>query len=247
MVKRLHLGRAAESGVLAATLARDGFTGPATVLEGRFGYLNVFCRDGDGKRFAAGLGEVWNTLRITFKRYSCHITAHVPVTAAMELKARHGIAGGDIASITVAGSEKMVSHHNIPEPRDMTMAQYSTPFCVALTFYRDPRDPDVFSEASLNDAAIRALARNVRVERRSGAAGDNPLASRVGVKLKDGREFTQDAQHFPGMPQQPLSRSEVRGKFARLAAALPKDRSARIFDGIAGLESARNVAELAWS
>ena len=30
MVKRLHMGRAAESGVLAAGLAADGFTGPAT-------------------------------------------------------------------------------------------------------------------------------------------------------------------------------------------------------------------------
>ncbi len=47
MVKRLHLGRAAEGGVLAATLARDGFAGPATVLEGGFGFLNVYCRDAD--------------------------------------------------------------------------------------------------------------------------------------------------------------------------------------------------------
>src|SRR5688572_2435819 len=128
MVKRLHLGRAAESGVLAASLARDGFTGPAAVLDGRFGYLNVFCRDGDRARFTAGLGEVWNSLRITFKRYPCHITAHVPVTAMLDIRARHRFSGDDIASVTVAGSEKMVSHHNIAEPHDMTMAQYSTPF-----------------------------------------------------------------------------------------------------------------------
>ena len=246
MVKRLHLGRAAESGVLAATLARDGFTGPGTVLEGKFGYLNVFCRDGDGNRFTAGLGEVWNTLNVTFKRYSCHITAHVPVTAVLELKARHGISGDDIASITVAGSEKMVSHHDIPEPRDITMAQYSTPFCVALACYRDPRDPNVFSDAVVNDPAIRALCRRVKVEVRQASNTENWLASRVTVRLNDGRQLVQDMQYFPGMPQQPLSRAQLRQKFNTITAVLPKDQSAQVFDGIAGLESARNVDELAW-
>jgi 2-methylcitrate dehydratase PrpD len=78
MVKRMHIGRAAESGVMAAMLARSGFTGPATVLEGKFGYLNVYCRDGDATRFTSGLGQDWNTLKTALKRYACHVTAHVP-------------------------------------------------------------------------------------------------------------------------------------------------------------------------
>ena len=200
----------------------------------------------DGNRFTSGLGEVWNTLNVTFKRYSCHITAHVPVTAVLELKARHGISGDDIASVTVAGSEKMVSHHDIPEPRDITMAQYSTPFCVALACYRDPRDPNVFSDAVVNDPAIRALCRRVKVEVRQASNTENWLASRVTVRLNDGRQLVQDMQYFPGMPQQPLSRAQLREKFNTITAVLPKDRSAQVFDGIAGLESARNVDELAW-
>ena len=82
MVKRLHLGRAAESGVLAASLAKNGFSGPATVLEGKFGYMNVFCRDGDASRMTAALGESWKLLTLTVKRYAAHVTAHVPVTAS---------------------------------------------------------------------------------------------------------------------------------------------------------------------
>src|ERR671919_1164467 len=60
MVKRLHLGRAAEGGALAATLAREGFTGPATVLEGKFGFLNVFAREADPPRLTRALGEEWH-------------------------------------------------------------------------------------------------------------------------------------------------------------------------------------------
>lgn len=245
MVKRLHLGRAAESGVLAAALASNGFTGPAAVLDGKFGYLNVFCRDGDATRFTAGLGEVWNLLKLTFKRYSCHVTAHVPVTAALELKAKHGIAGDDIASITVAGSEKMVSHHDIPEPQDMTMAQYSTPFCVALAFYRDPRDPNVFSEESRNDPKIRALARKVKVELRKETTTDNPLASRVSVKLKDGRELTQDTQYFPGMPQMPLTREQLREKFNAVIAAAPSTRAEQLFTKLSAIETIADMRQLA--
>ena len=57
MVKRLHLGRAAESGVLAASLAAEGFTGPVSVLEGEFGFLNVFCGEDDVGALTRGLGE----------------------------------------------------------------------------------------------------------------------------------------------------------------------------------------------
>src|SRR5207237_9305758 len=77
MVKRLHLGRAAEGGALAATLAREGYTGPATVLEGKFGFLAAFAKDRDPPRLTHGLGAEWHTLKTLLKRYSCHITAPV--------------------------------------------------------------------------------------------------------------------------------------------------------------------------
>ena len=59
MVKRLHLGRAAESGVVAASLVADGFTGPVSVLEGEFGFLKVFCTEWDESHLTKGLGGVF--------------------------------------------------------------------------------------------------------------------------------------------------------------------------------------------
>ena len=246
-VKRLHLGHGAQSGVMAAMLARDGFAGPATILEGKFGYLNVFCRDRDANRLTAGLGEVWKTTRIMFKRYSCHITAHVPVTAILRLKSRFGFAGNDVEDVTVAGSEKMLSHHNIPEPRDLAMAQYSTPFCVAVACHSDPRDPDVFSETTLNDRMIRSLCRKVKLELRKQTTVQNPLASRVTVRLKDGRELLEEIEHFPGMPEQPLDRAGLREKFETITAGLRQNRQAAMFDSIATLEHASNVGALSWN
>ncbi len=216
MVKRLHLGRAAEGGVLAASLARDGYTGPSEVFEGKFGFLNVYARDVDPPRLTAGLGSTWHTEKAMLKRYACHITAHVPVTAVLELKAKHGFSGTDVANVTVAGHEKMVSHHNITEPGDVAMAQYSTPFCVALALHRDPLDPRAFGGANLDDAAIRETCRNTRVTALPDGERTNRFSSRVTVKLKDGREHSVLAHDFEGMPQRPLTRKALAGKFRRL-------------------------------
>ncbi|HEY7246633.1 MAG TPA: MmgE/PrpD family protein, partial [Xanthobacteraceae bacterium] len=139
MVKRLHLGRAAESGVLAAALAGDGFTGPESVLEGEFGFLRVFCGNAfDTAELTRGLGESYATHSITLKRFSCHITAHTPVQAVLDLRAQHGYAAADVASIHIAGNDKMAGVNNIRAPADIMMAQYSIPFCVALAHLRDP-------------------------------------------------------------------------------------------------------------
>src|SRR5437660_2281506 len=90
MVKKLHLGRAAESGVIAASLAADGFTGPTTVLEGEGGFLRVFCRDFDEAELTRGLGQTWVTRTILMKRFACHISAHTAVQAILDLRADHG-------------------------------------------------------------------------------------------------------------------------------------------------------------
>src|SRR5580700_6657327 len=73
MVKRLHIGRACEAGVLAAGLARDGFTGPSSVLEGEAGFLRVFCSDYDLGALTRDLGRRFATLNVCMKRYACHI------------------------------------------------------------------------------------------------------------------------------------------------------------------------------
>jgi 2-methylcitrate dehydratase PrpD len=244
MVKRLHQGRASESAVLAAELALDGFGGAPEVLEGRFGFLNTFCRDADVSRLTADLGSVWRTLTTTLKCYACHSTAHVAVTAALEIKEAHGITGGDIESIRVAGSEKLVSHHAITDPQDLAMAQYSAPFSVALAFYRDPRDPKVFCDASLSDPAIRALCRRVSLELYADGPRDNQLASRVTVRLKNGREIVQDTQYFPGMPQRPLSAGHLWNKFELLTASYAPARARQIFDRMGELEKVEDIREL---
>src|ERR1700756_4114652 len=132
MVKRLHLGRASEAGVLAASLAAGGFAGPRTILEGEFGFLKVFCTKWDTAELTRGLGEEFVVTSAVLKRYPCHATAHPAVKAVRELQAEHGFAAAAVEAIAVTATERMIERHNILEPVDLMLAQYSMPFSVAL-------------------------------------------------------------------------------------------------------------------
>ncbi len=240
MVKRLHIGRAAESGVLAASLAADGFTGPASVLEGAFGFLPVFCGDEhDAAELTRGLGETYATRSITLKRFPCHITAHTPVQAILDLRAEHGYGGADVAAIHIDGNDKMATVNNIRAPADLMMAQYSIPFCVALAHHRDPRDPRSFDAAALADPHIGGLAERVTIG--IGKNRPTPLAADVTVSLRDGRVLARSVADFKGTPARPLDRSELREKFLLLTRGCAGTEE--MFDRLQNLE---NEPDLDW-
>jgi 2-methylcitrate dehydratase PrpD len=236
MVKRLHLGRAAESGVLAASLAAEGFTGPVTALEGDFGFLRVFCRDYDMDALTRGLGDTWATRSIMMKRYACHITAHTPVDSALALRAAHGFRAGEVASIGIAGTERMLRVNNIPAPKDVMMAQYSIPFCVALALYRNPVDPRSFDDAAVRDPEILGLASRVTMAVAPPPDNRADLTTTVTIALKDGRTFTRRATDFIGTPERPLGQDELREKFLLLTKKFGETEMARVFRRLQNLE-----------
>ena len=219
MVKRLHMGRAAEAGVVAALLARDGYEGPDTVLEGQYGYLESYARDGDETQFTKDLGTHFDIVFACLKRYACHITAHTPVQSLQELRAENNFSGDDVAALTIHARHKVLSHHDIREPRDVAGAQYSVPFCSAIALYYDVNDPMAFSEAALNDARVRALALKLKVVEMGHDEKGGAWSSRVAVELKDGRRFERFAEEFKGTPASPLSAEELQTKFMRMAGA----------------------------
>src|SRR5581483_501499 len=199
-----------------ATLAREGYTGPETVLEGPFGFLTAFARDTDPPRLTRGLGEEWHTLKNLLKRYACHITAHVPVSAVLDAKREHGFSIDDVESVAIAADAKVVSHHNILEPQDIMMGQYSVPFFVALALKRDPLDPRSFDASALEDADIRRVCRSTRVSEIPKDQTRGRFSSLLTIRLKGGREIALEAHDYEGMPSRPLSKAALREKFMKL-------------------------------
>jgi 2-methylcitrate dehydratase PrpD len=242
MVKRLHLGRAAESGVLAASLAAEGFSAPTSVIEGEFGFLRVFCGgEFDAAELTRGLGDTYATRTLMLKRFPCHITAHTSVQAILDLRAMHNYSVAEVSSIHIAGNDKMAGVNNIPSPADVMMAQYSIPFCVALAHVRDPRDPRSFDQSALCDPDISSLAQRVQISVAEKQA--TPLAATVTITLQDGRVLTRTVTEFKGTPQQPLESDELRQKFALLTRHCPAAAMEEMFERLRQLE---NEPDLDW-
>jgi 2-methylcitrate dehydratase PrpD len=235
MVKRLHMGRACEAGILAARLAADGYTGPETILEGRFGFLEAYCRDPEPARLTAGLGREWEALRICMKRYACHVTPQAAMQALRAWMETENFGADDVAELALGMSEKTVSHHDIREPGDIMTAQYSVPFCVALSLYRDPEDPRSFDASALRDPAILATCRRIALS----AAADLPSAwsARIEVALRDGRRLHTLADCYKGMPQTPMSGADLRRRFLLLTEeALGADAADKWYDDLMHLQ-----------
>jgi 2-methylcitrate dehydratase PrpD len=237
MVKRLHMGRAAEGGVTAAYLAARGFEGPDVVLEGKFGYLDVYAEGGDPALLVEGLGTRWDSLNIWFKMFPCHVTAQAPVRAIQELQRAHKFTADDVARIVLAASDKVLSHHADRAPADVGTAQYSVPFSLALALFRDPADPQAFLDGPNQNPKILEICRAIELRPYGTAiaAGLNTTC-RLDVTLKDGRVLSVDKtdgdERDPAAAVEPL----VEKKFFNLTSALPGDRPAELLARLKTIE-----------
>jgi 2-methylcitrate dehydratase PrpD len=242
MVKRLHFGRASESGVLAANLAARGFTGPHDVIEGEFGFLRVFCDDFDMSKLTTGLGETFMTMNIYMKRFACHGTCQPPLQALDELLARHQIHAADVERIDVGGPHDMVDRHAILEPKDPMIAQYSVPFAVALAFFRDPKDPRSFDESAVSDTNILELCRRVRLHVEDKATGN---VGTLAITLKDGTVLQERVIRVKGTPALPPDRTDVHEKFMLLTRHCSSTRMDEIFERLQAMEAESDFGWLA--
>ena len=245
MVKRIHMGRAAEGGVTAANLAARGFEGPEVILEGKFGVLDVYARDGNASLIAADLGERWETLTITFKTFPCHVTSQSPVQALLALKARHRFTPADVATdFTIDVSDKVLSHHADPAPRDVATAQYSLPFTIALALFRDPGDPQAFLDGPNQNPAILELAKRVELRPyNKEGPNNNDMACRLHIVLQDRRTLSMAKTDFEGTTTSPLSRQRLEQKFLKLSGVIPEAQRTELLTRLNNLEDVK-VAEL---
>src|ERR1700690_1811800 len=168
MVKRMHAGRAAQSGLYGALLAENGFTGIADVFEAPYGgFCTTFSRSQDRfhlEELSWELGRAWETMRISLKFYSCVGSNHTTLDAIRIMQSKIPFGAGDIASIVVHGSHVTVEHVGWPyEPQGLGSAQLNLPFCVATLLLEGDVFVDQFSEAVVADARRMALAEKVEV------------------------------------------------------------------------------------
>src|SRR4051794_2650222 len=256
MVKRMHAGRAAQSGLYGALLARDGFTGIANVFEAPYGgFCTTFSRSNDRfnpDELSAGLGERFETMRISLKFYSCVGSNHTTLDAIRDIRKKRPFGLDELDKIVVHGSQVTVDHVGWPyRPDSMTTAQLNLPFCVATLLIEGDVSVDQFRPDAIYDEARIALSRKVEVvhDPQITALGSAfRHKARVDVHLRDGSVHTETREAPRGSEQSFASAEDIITKFRALTrAVLRPDRQQALIDTVLGLDElpdAKRLTEL---
>jgi len=248
MMKRMHAGRAAESGVRMAQLAARDFTGPPSAIDGKFGLLEVYGgRTARPELLTANLGKDWAMTCVYVKVYSCCSWIQAAVQQLVALRGPQPLKPDDIRQVRIGVSSYAAKNNGEPAPVDIMGAQYSFPYCVALALVGDPTDPGMFLEKVVGDPGRRALARRVElyVDAEMEAAYPRHYGSRIELLLSNGERRTSFVLDPHGMPADPVTDPERIEKFTRLAGkAKPAARVADIAAAVQRSEKLSSVREL---
>lgn len=243
MTKRLHIGLASRGGLDAANLAQRGFTGPGTVFEGQFGYLNAFSPTPKRENLVAGLGTDWLSWDMKIKPYAAHGTVQALIAALEKFKADNGVSGADVTGVHVRASiARMLQPRFLdPQPKTLLQAQLSMPHVVAVTLIRNLSDPLQFDESTLSDPDIQKLAGAVSWEV---IDLDDPDHAYVTITTAD-KTYEIFAGDYRGSATMPAQWDDVVDKFRRFSQhVIDTDRQEKVLAAVAGLDELSDVGEL---
>jgi aconitate decarboxylase len=245
MVKRMHAGRASQSGLYGALLAKRGFTGIVDIFEAPYGgFCTTFSRSHDRfdlDELSAGLGERFETMGISLKFYSCVGSNHTTLDAIRDIQRRRPFALAELDKIVIHGSQVTVDHVGWPyRPDGLTAAQLNLPFCVATLLLEGDVFVDQFMPAAVDNRRRIELSRKVEVVHDPaitalGAAARHKV--RVDIYFRDGSVASETREAPRGSEQSFATADEIIEKFSKLTlATMTETQQAALVDTVLKLE-----------
>jgi 2-methylcitrate dehydratase PrpD len=250
--KRLHPGLAAQNGILAARLAAEGFRGPATILEGRDGFLNSYSRMPKLELVTRDLGKNFEIMHTSIKPHACCRYMQSPIDGLIALAREHDIHPQQIERIEVTVLEAGWGLVCLPRdrkysPKNVVDAQFSMPYGAAVALTDRAAGLDQFTGESLRSPQIKklmgkvALLKSLRVEKNF----PKEWPSEVAIELKSGKRYEKYVRYPKGDPENPLSWTELSAKFHELAArVLPARRCDQIIASVKEMNKSTDLRKL---
>jgi 2-methylcitrate dehydratase PrpD len=247
--KRFQVGWAGMAGLVAATLAREGFKGAAEPIEGRHGFLNAYAPAPVPERVTRDLGRVFEVMATGVKPYPSCRWGHAGIDAALALRQELGLEPDEIESATLGVSRAGLLLIGEPaakkaDPRNVVDGQFSGPFVIAVALGTGRMDWD--SYRLLDDPAIRALLPKIACSNDPEIEAEFPanMAGKLTLRAR-GRVFTRTVIVPRGEPANFPDEAAFRAKFAGLACAVLGDAGARaLADDVLGLDRLPEAAAL---
>jgi len=251
--KRLHPGWSAHSGIWAALLARAGYSGPTTILEGRDGFLNAYSGDPDPSLVLKDLGEEYQVTRTGVKPHACCRYNQGPIDCLLEIGKSNDFQAMDIEEVKIGVlsqgmrlvAEPVEAKRN---PKSVVDMQFSMHFAAAVALS--------YGSASLKEYAIgvpdRPEVRHIMdrvqcvTDPKLDAQTPKLFPAWAEVRTADGRTMRSELTYPKGDPENPVTWDEMRTKFNLLSApVISSQRQQEIISAIDSLEQLDDVRQLA--
>jgi len=254
MSKRLQVGNASHSGVMATELAAAGFTGPPTVFEGKHGFYHSYVHEGNYtlSRITDGLGVGWDINHIQYKPFACAGILHSAVTAAQKLRQIPGFDAGRLRRIVVGTASKVIEEYATPAgkkaaPDNPVGAQFSLQYSVAVMIVRGRALLDEFSSETIRDSEVLRVAALVETQADPAVDAGWPRtdSTELLAGFDDGRELRVRVEEAKGDLSNPVTDEELLVKFRQLSAPLlPPTEVEAVIEMCRNLEAVSDISEL---
>jgi 2-methylcitrate dehydratase PrpD len=218
--KQLHTAKAGADGLLAAFLARDGFTGARRILEGTQGMAAGMSSDADPARLTDRLGSRWATVETSYKWHASCRHTHPAADALLEVLSRERLVPEQVAQVTARVHQGAIDVLGpVVNPTTVHQAKFSMGTVLGLLAVHKAAGLSEFEEHALVDPRVAAFRERVRMvlDDEVNAAYPRRWIGKVEVRTVDGRTLSARVDVPKGDPGNSLTRTEIEGKAIRLA------------------------------
>ncbi|UCD57219.1 MAG: MmgE/PrpD family protein [Candidatus Hydrogenedentota bacterium] len=250
--KRFHPGWAAHSGIMAALLAREGFTGPGTIIEGKSGFLHSHSSHPDVSRVLQDWAHPYQVMKTSIKPHACCRYKQGPIDCILKIMNRDGLKTSDITRITVgvlrAGFPLVVEPEEAKcNPKNIVDAQFSMPFGAAVAAIFGKASVDEYTHENIRSPGVKRVMEKVH------CVADEKLEKEFPKKwpafaeilTKRGKTYSARIVYPKGDPENPLTWQELIEKFSNLASPIySEEKINQIIDAISTLEKERSLDRL---
>lgn len=250
--KRFHAGWAAHSGLIAALLAKEGLTGPGSIIEGKFGFLNAYSPASDSKKVLDNWGSPYEVMNTSIKPHACCRYKQGAIDCILQIVGENELLPNDIARVDV--SILQAGFALVAEPRELKLnpksvvdAQFSMPFGGALAILKGNAFLEQYTMENVTSGSIRELMPLIYCSEDSEIEKEFPQKwpAKVKITTKKGKTYELRLDHPKGDPENPLTWNEIIEKFKNLAIdVFSNDKCLGIVKRIRGLENVADIKEV---
>lgn len=250
MTKPLHVGRAAENGVMAALLSRDGLSANTEALDGKWGYLSIAGPGGEPALVRDRFGAPFTMASpgVSIKPYPSGVLTHPSMDALLFLMRDERLSAKDIEAVELHAGRNVLGPIRFTVARTELEGKFSFAFLLAAIILRGRAGKAEFTDEFVSSPECQAMQRRISTHYDQAVEdmGYDRIRSRVVVRTTDGRRLERWAdENYRGSPHNPLSQTDLENKFRDCAAGiLPENQTTAVFDAVRRIEALPDVSIL---